>query len=69
MESKFGEILENPIAHQMLTQYAPELMANEMFLQFAMEHTLNDMNEMLPPEAMQLMQMILAQCNAAEKGD
>ena len=67
MESKFGEILENPIAKQMLKQYAPELLANEMFIQFALGHTLNDMNEMLPSEAMQLMQMILVQCNAAEQ--
>ncbi len=64
MDSKFGELLENPVGLGILTQYAPELLENELFMQFAKERTIIEMSGMLPPEAMQLVQMVLQQCNA-----
>lgn len=64
MESKFKELLENPVGAEMLNQYAKELMDNELFLMFAKEQPIMEVTGMLPPEAMQLIQMVMEQCNA-----
>lgn len=64
MDSKFGELLENPVGKTLLQQYAKELMENELFMMFAKERPLTELAGMLPPEAMQLVQMVLVQCNA-----
>lgn len=64
MDSKFGELLDNAVGNEMLNQYAPDLMANEMFMMFAKERPLTEVVGMMPPEAMQLLQMVLVQCNA-----
>lgn len=64
MDSKFGELLENPTGNALLHQYAKELMANEMFLMFAKERPLTEVTGMLPQEMMPLLEMVLAQCNA-----
>lgn len=64
MESKFKELLENPVGSAMLNQYAKELMENELFLMFAREQPIMEVAGMLPPEAMQLIKMVMEQCNA-----
>ena len=63
MDSKFGELLENPVGKAMLEQYAKELLQNEMFLMFAKERPLVEVVGMLPPEIMPLIQMVVAECN------
>lgn len=62
-DSLFRELLENPIGNRLLNQYAKELMDNELFLMFAKEHPITDLAGMLPPEAMRLIDMVIAQCN------
>ena len=64
MDSKFGELLENPTGSALLHQYAKELMENEMFLMFAKERPLTEVTGMLPQEMMPLLEMVLTQCNA-----
>lgn len=64
MDSKFKELLENPIGASILQQYAKELLDNELFVMFAKERPVTELAGMLPPEAMQLIQMVIAQCNA-----
>ena len=68
MDTKFGELMENPIASAMMTQYAKELMENELFMMFAKERPILELQAMLPPEAMGLIQMVMKACNDAEKG-
>ncbi len=63
MDSKFGELLENPVGSALLAQYAPDLMGNELFMLFAKERTITEISGMLPPEAMQLIHMVMQQCN------
>lgn len=63
-DSKFGELLEHPVGRQMLDQHAKELMENELFLMFAKDRPVMELAGMLPPEAMQLIDMVLASCNA-----
>lgn len=64
MDSKFGELLENPVGMELLQKYAAELLENDMFMMFARERPLTELAGMLPPEAMQLISMVLGQCNA-----
>lgn len=64
MDSKFSELLQNPAGNAMLKQYAEELLENELFMMFAKERPVSELSGMLPPEAMQLMEMVLEQCNA-----
>ena len=68
MDTKFGELMDNPIASAMMTQYAKELMENELFMMFAKERPIMELMAMLPPEAMGLIQMVMKACNDAEKG-
>lgn len=63
-DSLFAELIENPIGNQLLNQYAKDLMDNELFLLFAKDHPITDLAGMLPSEAMQLIDMVIAQCNA-----
>lgn len=67
MESKFGELLENPVGKALLEQYAKELMENEMFLMFAKERPIMEVAGMLPPEAGQLLRMAIDKCNESVK--
>ena len=64
MESKFGELMENPTGLGLLNQYGKELMDNELFLMFAKEHTITEVVTMLPEEVKPLIDMVIAQCNA-----
>ena len=66
MDSKFGELLENPAGLGILQQYAKELLDNELFMVFAKERSIIELSGMLPEETMQLVQMVLKQCNADE---
>ena len=66
MDSKLGELLENPVGHHLLETYAKELLENEMFIMFAKEKPIVELEGMLPEQAMQLMEMVIAQCNAQE---
>lgn len=45
-----------------------ELLGNDLFLTFAAQKTIKEISAMLPPEAMKLIELVLAQCNAAEEG-
>lgn len=67
MDSKFGELLENPVGLGILQQYAKDLLENELFMMFAKERPIQELAGMMPPEAMQLIQMVIEQCNAAEE--
>ncbi len=64
-DSLFCELMENPVGNGLLNQYAKELMENEMFLMFAKDRPIVELSGMLPPEAMGLLDMIIAQCNVA----
>lgn len=68
MDTTFGELMEHPVAAALLEQYAAELMHNDMFLQFARPERMEALCAMLPSDVNGLFQMILQQCNAAEKG-
>ncbi len=48
----------------LLQKYATELLENDMFMMFAKERPLTELAGMLPQEAMQLISMVLGQCNA-----
>lgn len=64
MDSRFKELLENPVGMGLLQKYATELLENDMFMMFAKERPLTELAGMLPQEAMQLISMVLGQCNA-----
>lgn len=66
-DTTLQELLANPVAEGMLNQYAPDLMGNAMFLQFAKARPLGDIKGMLPQEAWGLFKMVLQECNRAEK--
>ena len=63
-DSKFGELLENPVGLHMLQEYAKDLLANDLFLTFAKVRPVMELAGMLPPEAMGLIDLVIAQCNA-----
>lgn len=62
-DSKFGELLENPAGLHMLQKYAGELLSNDLFMTFAKVRPVMELEGMLPPEAMGLIDMVIAQCN------
>ncbi len=64
MDTRFGDLLDNPVGAAMLNQYAKELMDNELFMMFAKERPIMEISGMLPLEAMQLIVMVMQQCNA-----
>lgn len=66
-ETTFGELLKSPAASEVLTKYAPDLLANEMFRNFAEARTLEEVSGMLPKEAVQLVQAAVEAANAAEQ--
>ncbi len=68
METVFSDLLAHPVGAGLLKQYAPDLLGNDLFLTFAVGKTIEEISAMLPPEAMQLMKMALAQCNQADEG-
>lgn len=45
-----------------------DLLGNDLFLTLAAQKTIEEISAMLPPEAMQLIELVLARCNAAEEG-
>lgn len=63
-DSLFRELMENPVGNRLLNEYAKDLMENGMFLMFSKERPIVELTGMLPPEAMQLIDMVIAQCNA-----
>ncbi|MGL6201217.1 MAG: family 78 glycoside hydrolase catalytic domain [Lachnospiraceae bacterium] len=63
MDTRFGELIEHPVGNQLLHQYAKGIMENEMLLMFAKERPIIELAGMLPPEAMQLIEMVMSQCN------
>jgi alpha-L-rhamnosidase len=67
-DSLFKELMENPTGNRLLNQYAKELMENGLFMMFAKERPIVELAGMLPPEAMQLIDMVIAQCNAEAAG-
>ncbi len=66
-ETVFGDLLGHPAGSALLRQYAPELLGSDLFMTFAARKTIEEISAMLPPEAMRLMELVLAQCNAAEE--
>jgi alpha-L-rhamnosidase len=64
---KLGMLLENPLAVQLFKEYASEIYENPMFMQFAIERTILELSTMLPPEATQLLELILAKLNENER--
>ena len=63
MDTNFGELLDNPAGKAMLEQYAPDLMANDMFLMFALQRPIVEVLNMLPGEAAGLVKMVMKTCN------
>ena len=59
------EILDNPMAVNLLNQYAPGMTDNPM-LSFVMDTTISGMTALVPPEVAQLFQTVIAALNAAE---
>lgn len=66
MDTKFGELLDNPVGSAMLHQYVGELVENELFMTFASGRSITEIESMLPPEAMQIVLKTMEQCNRAE---
>lgn len=66
-ETVFGDLLKHPVGSALLKQYAAELLSNGLFMTFAAKKTIEEISAMLPPEAMQLMELVLARCNAADE--
>ena len=66
MDTKFGDLLSHPVGNGLLNQYAKELMENELFMMFAKERPIVEIASMLPPEAMQLITMVMQECNKAD---
>ena len=64
MDTPFGDLLANPIGKAILSQYAKELMENELFMMFARSRPIIEVMGMLPPEIKPLMDMVMQQCNA-----
>lgn len=62
----FGTIFADKSAKQMLQTYAGELLENAMFLSFAMEKSITELQTMLPPEAMDLFDRIIERLNEKE---
>ena len=50
----------------MLHSYAPELCENELFMQFAVNRTIEEISNMLPPESMALFTTVLDRLNQTE---
>ena len=67
MDTLFSEILANPAGKALLEQYAPELMANEMFLAFGAGQPMETIYAMLPAEARPLFDMAMKVCNDSVK--
>ncbi len=64
MDTKFEELLENPVGRDLLNKYAKELMENELFMMFARPRPMLELVGMLPPEIKPLIDMVMQQCNA-----
>lgn len=64
LDTLFGELIANPVGKAILSQYAKELMDNEMFLMFAQNRPISEVLGMLPPEVKPLIDMVMQQCNA-----
>ncbi|MDQ0221841.1 alpha-L-rhamnosidase [Streptococcus moroccensis] len=67
MDSLFGQVLEHPVGIGILQQYAPELLENKLFLQFASQNSIQEVCNVLPNEAKGLITFALAEMNKAEK--
>lgn len=66
-ESTLKEILDEPLAVQLLNQYAPEMINNPM-IQFAYQMTINEMMAQAPGEAGALFSMVIDALNQSQKG-
>jgi alpha-L-rhamnosidase len=66
--SKFGELLEDPLGTKLLQQHAPELVQNETFLQFAPELSISEMASWIPAEVMNLLDTVLIELNKKTAG-
>lgn len=64
MDTRFGDLIEHPVGSQILYEHARELMENELFFMFAKERPIIELAEMMPPETMQLIEMVMVRCNA-----
>jgi alpha-L-rhamnosidase len=65
-DSKFGDILEHPVAYEILRQHAGMLVENQMFLQFARERSVLEVSAMLPEEMKPLIRSVLSTLNELE---
>lgn len=65
-DSTLGALLAEPLGAQMLHSYAPELCENELFMQFAVNRTIEEISNMLPPESMALFTTVLDRLNQTE---
>ena len=66
MESTLGEILDNPVAMEILSQHAPGIADNPM-IQFALEQSISQLTALMPEGSVQLFAMVIKACNDAEK--
>ncbi|GHV81845.1 alpha-L-rhamnosidase [Spirochaetia bacterium] len=66
MESTLGEIFDNPVAMGILKQYAPEIADNPM-IRLALGQTIAQLVPQMPQGGAQLFEMVIQQCNEAER--
>lgn len=62
MESTLGEILDNPVAMEILKQYAPDVADNPM-IKLALGQTIAQLTAMMPPGGAELFKMVIEKCN------
>lgn len=65
MDSTLKEILDQPLAVEMLESYMPGMTTNDM-IEFAYNLTVNELLVNMPPEGKQLFEAVLAALNQAE---
>jgi hypothetical protein len=62
-DSKFGSLLRDPQGRAMFEKLAPELLSNNGFLLYAENRSVQEVTDMMPPEAKQLIDFIVDKCN------
>nr|WP_180272002.1 alpha-L-rhamnosidase C-terminal domain-containing protein [Actinomyces ruminis] len=67
METTFGALMAHPEGAATMNRYAKELVDNELFMMFAAERPVLELEGTLPPAAMDVIQMALDACNDTEQ--
>lgn len=68
-DSKFSQLLDNPLGLQLFKEKAADLIENPMFMQFAKDRSILEISAILPPEVQQLLEFLLAELNEHERNE